>query len=236
MKDDDPAIRPERLLFRLAVGGAMLGLEGVSLALRELDRAASSCEVSPLSGSTPAWAPAEPAAVELPPIDPTKLRLRHAVIGALMAAPPRLRSATARTRARAALAWRVAARGARQAAAWLPSGGAVTGGVARARAAAERRIASWAELGAREEEAGRALARAAVQSVVEGVGAAIADSPELRRVVAEQSAGLTQSTLSQIRDRSERADDTVENFARRVLGRRGRAGRGQGSGSGAGRP
>ena len=48
----------------------------------------------------------------------------------------------------------------------------------------------------------------------------IADSPEIRRAVFQQSAGLADVVEGEVRGRSANADDAVERFARSVLRRR----------------
>jgi hypothetical protein len=51
----------------------------------------------------------------------------------------------------------------------------------------------------------------------------IADSPEIRRAVFQQSAGLADVVGEEVRGRSANADDAAERFARRVLRRRPRS-------------
>ena len=51
----------------------------------------------------------------------------------------------------------------------------------------------------------------------------IADSPEIRRAVFQQSAGLADVVEGEVRGRSANADDAVERFARSVLRRRPRS-------------
>ena len=51
----------------------------------------------------------------------------------------------------------------------------------------------------------------------------IADSPEIRRAVFQQSAGLADVVEEEVRGRSANADDAVERFARSVLRRRPRS-------------
>jgi hypothetical protein len=81
-----------------------------------------------------------------------------------------------------------------------------------------------AVIGRDEEAEGRALARGAVKTAFQATTAAVADSPEVKRVIAEQSQGLAISAITALRARSARADSVVESAARRLLGRR-RAGR-----------
>ncbi len=81
-------------------------------------------------------------------------------------------------------------------------------------------MASWAEAGRREEHGGRALAREALSGYYELAMARVADSPELKHVIAEQSESLAASAVTTLRDGSARADDAVESVARRLLPRR----------------
>jgi hypothetical protein len=189
-----PIESPSRLMARLLGGGVVAGRARLSEALRVLDQAR--CQ--------------PPLALARPPT------LRHVVIGALVDTPPRLQAMARRARplSRAAgrwadRTWRLMLR--------VPIAGRVT---RRHLAASQQRIAHWGELGRQEEAAARSLAEAAAQAMVEVAVAVVADSPDVRRVIEEQSAGLTRSMLEDIRDRSARADERAQALARHLLRRR----------------
>jgi hypothetical protein len=88
------------------------------------------------------------------------------------------------------------------------------------------RAVEWAEIGRREEVAGRRLVEVGLNVLPEAVFSAIAESPELRQLISQETAGLTRTAIEKLRRTSARADDTSESIARRVL--RGRRGQPQG--------
>jgi hypothetical protein len=190
--EGEPA--PGRLLLRFAIGVAELGEEGLAAALRRFEAARV------------ATAPAEP---------PAPSSGRHVLLGALCAAPDWL---SRKLHPHPTLVPR--ARPASQLARRTP-------GIARAHryveqlgARARAQLGRWAETGTREEQAGRDLARLAVGVMFEDAMTRIAQSPELKHVIEEQSEGLTSSAMSDLRESSARADQVVESVARRLLRRR----------------
>jgi hypothetical protein len=48
----------------------------------------------------------------------------------------------------------------------------------------------------------------------------VADSPELKRVIGEQSQGLAATAVNELRERSARADTVAESVLRRLTGRK----------------
>jgi hypothetical protein len=82
--------------------------------------------------------------------------------------------------------------------------------------------ATWSEVGRREEQAGRQLVEQALQVVPDSVLAAVSESADLRRVMSEQTAGITRTAVDRLRETSARADDLSESVVRRVFRRRSR--------------
>jgi hypothetical protein len=184
-----------RLMARLMLGSAALGGTRLVQALHVLDR-------------TPAetWLPAP------------RPSWRHAVIGAALEAPRWMSRARERARpvTRGAVRWGV--RGWRMVR-WLP--GADRAG--RVWQGWRGRAAAWAESGWREEIAARALARATGAASVELAMAVIAESPDVRQAIEDQSTGVARSALSDLREGGQRADELAERIARRLM--RGRSDR-----------
>ena len=85
----------------------------------------------------------------------------------------------------------------------------------RARAAGS--LARLHVAAAHEQLEGRALALRAWRRLVRTAAGELANSPELKRVIREQSQGLAAGAISDVRHRSARADDAVEDLARRAL-------------------
>jgi|SRR4051794_543702 hypothetical protein len=84
-----------------------------------------------------------------------------------------------------------------------------------------RTLAGWSRTGQREEAEARLLTMAVGQDFIRVALAVIADSPEVRSVVHEQSSGLTRSALADLRDRSAHADTIAAAVSGKVLGGRG---------------
>jgi hypothetical protein len=200
-RTEEPAEIPAgRLLLRFAVGAAELGIEGLAAALRQF-------EVERLAA---------------PPVEPpAPLSGRHVVIGALCDAPAWLAHQLHPTRGlmpvrREQGRWARLARLARRA----PGVAQATRYAEALEARGRAQLARWAELGAHEEQAGREIARLAIGVMFENAMSHVAESPELKQVIEEQSQGLTRSAMNDIRETSARADRLVESVARRLLGRR----------------
>ena len=86
------------------------------------------------------------------------------------------------------------------------------------RAEGEKRLARWAELGRREEAASRILAFDALTVLRENMLARISESPELKSVIREQSEGIAVTAMSELRERSARADNLAERTVGRLFG------------------
>jgi hypothetical protein len=82
-----------------------------------------------------------------------------------------------------------------------------------------RRLARWASAGRRERAESRALARAALITARETILARIADSPDVKRVIREQSEGIAVTAVGELRERSAQVDDLAEGAVGRLLGR-----------------
>jgi hypothetical protein len=185
-----------RLVFRFAVGGTALFGEWLGAALRAID------ELPPPPGEPPA-ADGRGA--------------RTVLVGALSSAM-RWRPPLAPLQDAAHRAGRASRRGLGLLAR-LPGAGLARRRWARAQDRAVARVRLWAEEGAREERAGRRLARRATPAFIELAAARFADSPELRLVIEQQSEGLAASSVAELRARAEQADGAVERVVRRVLHR-----------------
>jgi hypothetical protein len=86
---------------------------------------------------------------------------------------------------------------------------------------ARRRVAlaRWAAAGRREEAASRAVAQEALTALRERALARVAESPDLKRVIREQSQGIAVTAVNELRNRSARADRLAERAVRRLFGR-----------------
>jgi hypothetical protein len=189
-----------RLVFRFAVGGTGLLVEWMGSALRAIDELPTPVDAGPPRVETGAHVG------------------RSVVVGALSSAmrwrpPPTQLGKAARSTGHATR------RGLRMLAR-LPGAGVVQRRYGRAHDELAAQLRRWAEEGGREERAGRRLARLATPSFFELAVARLADSPELKTVIEEQSGGLAASSVTELRERSEAADSVVERVVRRVLGRR----------------
>jgi hypothetical protein len=189
-----------RLVFRFAVGGSSLFGEWLASALRAIE------ELPP-----PADAPTEVV----------RPGGRAVLVGAVSSAM-RWHPPVAPLEAAARRTGRAARRGLGLVAN-LPGAGAVRRRYRHARGRVAAHLEAWADEGAREELAGRRLARRATPSFFELAVSRLADSPELKVVIEEQSQGIAASSVAELRDRSESADGAVERVMRRVLGRNGHA-------------
>ena len=65
-----------------------------------------------------------------------------------------------------------------------------------------------------------ALDSRAVEQAMAGIIERVADSPEVRRAIAEQSVGLADEMAEQVRTRAAAGDEVAERLARRLLRRR----------------
>jgi hypothetical protein len=190
-----------RPLLRFAVGLAVLSGERFAAIL-----ATSSTAPVPVTAE--------------PPAPPTP---RHVALGLLLRALDRARGAPARLGARLSPVGRRARRLAPPAARLLgrlPGAARANARLGLWRTRAEAALARWAAEGAREETEGRAVARAALTTIRERALARLTESPDLKQVIREQSEGLAETAVSELRERSARADRLAEGAVRRLLGRR----------------
>jgi hypothetical protein len=164
-----------------------------------------------------------PIALE-PPAAGTPLDLRHATMGVLSDAVGGVSRTPALFRAR----WRQLAGSARRRTASLDRLRGVASrlpGMPRAmgqlrvwRDQGQKRLARWAELGRHEEAASRILAFDALTVLRENVLARISESPDLKSVIREQSEGIAVTAMSELRERSARADNLAERTVGRLFG------------------
>jgi hypothetical protein len=195
-----------RLLFRLCVGGASLGSEQLGRRLVDWSEAARA--------QTGLEAPARPG--------------RQALVGALALAPARARGLQREVRAWLDVLARPLVEGAAAAARATRAGQRLEASLSELQRGWARRLRRWAEVGRREETAGRALAREALQrSLAAGMDWAAAN-PSLQEVVKQQSAGLGRTAVDELRGGGARADLLADRLAQRLLG--------HGEGSGPGEP
>jgi len=194
-------VSPGHPLLRFAVGLAALGGERFTAIL-----ATSSATAVPTTR-------AEPAA-------PTP---RHVALGLLLRVFDRARGAPAQLGGRLSRIGRRARRLGKPLSAMLgrlPGSGRAGTELDRWRRRGQAALARWAVDGAREEAEGRALARAALTTFREQALARVTDSPDLKQVIRDQSQGIAVTAMSELRDRSARADGLAEVAVRRLLGRR----------------
>lgn len=159
-----------------------------------------------------------------PMAEGTPVNLRHAVMGMLADAVGGASRAPALVRAR----WANLAASARQRAAPLarlrglvgrwPGMSRAMGRVQTLRNQGRQRLARWAELGRREEAASRLLAFDALTVLRENMLARISESPDLKSVIREQSEGIAVTAMSELRERSARADNLAERTVGRLFG------------------
>jgi len=87
-------------------------------------------------------------------------------------------------------------------------------------AVGEAIVNSWINIGRREELASRALARQqAYEGIINDIIDYLADKPEVRDLVQQQSVGLAEEFVEEIRDRSTEFDSLLEERVNRLLGR-----------------
>jgi hypothetical protein len=102
---------------------------------------------------------------------------------------------------------------------WLPGVPRRAAELRAWRAREASRFARLASAGRRERAESRAVARAALITIREAILARISESPDLKRVIHEQSAGVAATAVGELRERSARIDDLAEGAVGRLLGR-----------------
>ena len=164
-----------------------------------------------------------PEALE-PMVEGAPLNLRHAAMGLLSEAVVGASRAPAFVRARwghlAASARRRAAPldGLRRLVGRLPGMPSATDRLRAWRSQGRQRLVRWAELGRREEAASRILAFDALTVLRENVLARVSESPDLKSVIREQSEGIAVTAMTELRERSARADNLAERTMGRLFG------------------
>jgi hypothetical protein len=192
-----------RLLLRFGVGMEEIGIGRLLEVLRAVeDRGAAALgEV---------WA--APAEVE------PRAAVRDVVVGALASAPAAFAAVLASVEPARARLGRIAGPG-RRLLGRIPGARSVSRRWRAARAGAAREVARLSAIGHSEVEAGRRLADTFLSAASVAVVARVAESPELKRVIAEQSQGLAVTAVNELRERSVRADNVAESVLRRLTGR-----------------
>jgi hypothetical protein len=168
-------------------------------------------------------AAAPPATLE-PTAAGTPLNLRHAALGLLSDAVDGVTRVPALVGAR----WRRLAASARLGAAPLDRFGKLVGrlpGMPRAmgrlrawRNHGRKQLTRWVELGRREQADSRILAFDALAVLRENTLARVSESPDLKRVIREQSEGIAITAIGELRERSARADNLAERTVGRFFG------------------
>jgi hypothetical protein len=151
--------------------------------------------------------------------------VRHALLGALSDAAAGASRVPARLRRR----WsRAAAATRRRAAAFHRAGKVmrrlpgVPGTVRRLQAWRDGKkiqLVRWTERGRRERAESRALAMNALTVLRENMVARVSDSPDVKRVIREESEGIAVTAVGGLREGSARADDLAEEAVGRLFGR-----------------
>jgi hypothetical protein len=150
---------------------------------------------------------------------PLRLRPRALLVGLVVVGPPRAAAALRRARSAAEPAIRLAVLCARPAARLPGVRGAVVAG-RRLRARAVSALTELAITGEREAARCERFAQVATQEVFDGTLSAFGQAAELREVLVEQSAGIAEETLAEVRQRSEQADARMQALAHSLLPRR----------------
>jgi hypothetical protein len=78
-------------------------------------------------------------------------------------------------------------------------------------------LAHWAEVGRREQAQSRLLAFDALTVLRENMLARVSESPDVKDVIREHSAGVAVTAMGELRERSARADNLVERTVGRLL-------------------
>lgn len=190
-----------RQVLRLIVGSTLLAVDRAGSALRQLGGSELRDQATPAAPLPPASA-------------------RHVLIGALAVGPAwltqQMHRLARRRRGSAASGVRRASLPLRFAARLLPTD-ELRRWWNQARARAVVTGLKLAEVGRHEEHIARSLARAAAASGMTSVVDRIANSPQVRSLIREQSAGMGRSALNDLRAQSARADALAESVASHLL-------------------
>lgn len=206
----EPETKPESLvtLLRLLVGGAVIGVDELQRRSRQWR-----AEISQAAANKMVIAPL--AELE-------RSRQRHTLIGLLFETPEALSNRLARVgQASGAAAGLV---------------GKVSAPIVNSRLVrplkrrfdnlvrqSESNIERWAERGRVEEQVSRAIAEQAIAELFDEVMAEVitqlAQKPEVRELLQQQSVGLAGEVIGEVRQRSASADALLERVARTILRR-----------------
>jgi hypothetical protein len=225
-----------RLLLRFGVGMVDLACRRLLEALHAVESLASGelelCSSEPIAGgSEPVRGfrgGVDQAAVReeqreeeacAPPADAEPPgAVRDVFVGALASLPEALTAALASAAPARARMGRIARGGGRLLEA-VPGARTVVRRCRAASAGAAGRLTRLSAVGRAEAEAGRRLAQVFLSSASAAAVARVAESPELKRVIGEQSQGLATTAVKELRERSARADSAAESVLRRLTGR-----------------
>lgn len=81
----------------------------------------------------------------------------------------------------------------------------------------EKNVQRWIEIGRAEEPRSRAVARIAVEDVINDIVSFLAENPEVAELVQQQSLGLAGEVVEEVRAKTVTGDMLVESIARRLL-------------------
>ena len=200
------------------------------LGLIVLTRETLGSVLADVGGPAGSTTPAEPAAA------PTTPSAHHAAWGLLVDALGRGRRAPALVRGYLSHASSYASSSARRfgpslatarrLARRLPGATRSTAHWEAWRARRRAQLARWAAVGRREEAASRTVTRKALTALREAALARVAESPDLKRVIREQSEGIAVTAVTKLRNLSASADALAERAVSRLVGRRGNGGAG----------
>ncbi len=200
-EQDSPDVETLHTLMRLVLGGAVEGTDELIRRLKE--RQAETSQSAPLP-------------VIISP-DETELdRLRYAFIGFLFQSPHYMLQGVSNveraTRRATGLASKL----------FSPITNSRLMQPARQRyesiaARGESILESWIKTGRAEEHVSRILVRRSATGVIDEFIEYLADNPEIRAVVQQQSVGLAGEIVGEVRNRTASADNLVERVARSVL-------------------
>ncbi|NDJ62358.1 MAG: hypothetical protein GYB67_14620 [Chloroflexi bacterium] len=149
-------------------------------------------------------------------------RLRHALIGLAFVAQDRLRQETARwldfpsqsTRSLIDMAERMAGNPLLR-----PFAKPFKANLETMAQQVEAEVERWRQIGQQEEPRSRALSRKALEEIVDEVLEELAKNPELQSLIQQQSIGLAEEVVDNMREVTVTADSVVEGIARRLLRR-----------------
>lgn len=81
----------------------------------------------------------------------------------------------------------------------------------------EKNVQRWIEIGRGEEPRSRAMARTAVEDVINDIVSFLAENPEVADLVQQQSLGLAGEVVEEVRAKTVTGDMLVESIARKLL-------------------